>query len=57
MESRECSNCGNELTEKTQVVGSQLSSDDDIPDGAIYSSKCGECGAENTEKVQELIKS
>lgn len=56
METRDCSECGNKLTEKSQVVGSQLSSDDDVPDGAIYTTKCGECGAGNKEKVQELIR-
>lgn len=52
----ECSSCGTELKLKNQVAGSQISSDEKKPDGAIYKTSCDNCGANQTEKIQELIK-
>jgi len=50
-----CDNCDDNLTLEKQTVGSQISSDDDKPDGNIYTTKCDNCSHKNPEKVQKLI--
>jgi len=51
----ECGNCGETITKEKQRVGSQISSDEDKPDGGIYTTKCSNCGEKNHDKVSNVL--